>query len=213
MSQRQMDGSTHNFLLAGVGGQGTLLAADVIALVGLASGLDVKKSEVHGMAQRGGSVISHVRWGERVHSPLIAPGEADTFIAFERLEALRYAAYLREGGTVLINDYRIAPVSVSSGDAVYPSERAEDSAYVHSTLRKFYVPANAMAQEAGNARVNNVVMLGVLSALLDVSESTWLSVISDRVPGRYIEINRAAFAKGRSFAYDQWKMRGAQDAR
>jgi len=120
---------SRNFLLVGVGGQGTLLAADVVALVGMESGYDVKKSEVHGMAQRGGSVTSHVRWGERVYSPLIAPGEVDYFVAFERLEALRYVEMMRPRGVLLINDYRISPVTVSSGDSVYPTQGDEDAAY------------------------------------------------------------------------------------
>jgi indolepyruvate ferredoxin oxidoreductase, beta subunit len=199
-------GSFLNVVLAGVGGQGTLLAADVVALVGLAQGLDVKKSEVHGMAQRGGSVTSHVRWGERVYSPLIAPGEVDLLIAFERLEALRYAGMLRPGGALLVNDYRIAPVSVTLGTDRYPAGDEEAAAFAGATVRRFVVPATRMAQDLGQARVNNVVMLGALSALLakppalrDVPEATWRDVIAGRVPERYVELNLQAFDAGRKY--------------
>ena len=196
---QQGTAKTHNFLLAGVGGQGILLAADAVALVGLEMGLDVKKSEEHGMAQRGGSVTSHVRWGNRVYSPLIAPGEVDYLLAFERLEALRYADMLRPEGTLLINDYRIPPVSVSSGDDLYPDEDQEDAAYGTAIRWRFYVPGIDIAQGIGNVRVNNVVMLGALSVFLDVPEEIWLRVISKRVPQEYIGLNRTAFGKGREY--------------
>jgi indolepyruvate ferredoxin oxidoreductase beta subunit len=195
--------TTQNFLLAGVGGQGTLLAADVVSLVGMAQGYDVKKSEVHGMAQRGGSVTSHVRWGERVYSPLITPGEVDFFVAFERLEGLRYASLLRSTGALLVNDYRIAPISVSSGNGRYPSSEDEDGAYQGAIARRYLVPAMAMAGEIGNARVNNVIMLGALSALIDVPAERWEAVIAERVPARFVGLNRQAFAVGRDFLLRQ----------
>lgn len=193
-------------VLAGVGGQGTLLAADVVALVGLAQGLDVKKSEVHGMAQRGGSVISHVRWGERVYSPLCASGEVDVLIAFERLEALRHADLLRPGGALLVNDYRIVPVTVTSGDGCYPTADEEEAAFAGAPVRRFVIPAMRIAQEVGQARVNNVVMLGAASALLakppalhDLPEGVWRDVIAERVPERYVELNLRAFTAGREY--------------
>jgi indolepyruvate ferredoxin oxidoreductase beta subunit len=195
--------TTLNFLLAGVGGQGTLLAADVVSLVGIAQGYDVKKSEVHGMAQRGGSVTSHVRWGERVHSPLITPGEVDFLVAFERLEGLRYASSLRSTGMLLVNDYRIAPISVSSGNGRYPSSEDEDSTYEGAVARRYLVPAIAMAGELGNARVNNVIMLGALSALIDAPAGSWEAVIARRVPARFVELNRQAFVVGRDFLLRQ----------
>jgi len=198
MMSDSIDRSTTNFVLAGVGGQGTLLAADVVALVGMAQGLDVKKSEVHGMAQRGGSVNSHVRWAPTVHSPLIAPGEVDYVVCFERLEALRYAELLRPGGVLLINDYRISPVSVSSGNDVYPTEEDEAAAYAGSIDRCVYVPAIDIAQGLGNARVNNVVMLGALSTFLPLDEDAWLDVIAGRVPERFVALNRDAFMAGRA---------------
>ena len=188
----------YNFFLTGVGGQGTLLAADVVALVGMALGADVKKSEVHGMAQRGGSVVSHVRWGDRVLSPLIAPGEVDFMVAFERLEALRYAKLLRPSGVLLVNDYRIAPVSVTSGSSTYPTEQDEAAVY-GAVIQKHEIPALALAQELGQPRVNNIVMLGALSTFLDTPEDVWLQVISQRVPQRFVEINRQAFAVGRGY--------------
>jgi len=199
-------GRTLNVMLAGVGGQGTILAADVVGLVGLAQGLDVKKSEVHGMAQRGGSVISHVRWGERVYSPLIAAGEVDILVAFERLEALRYAELLRPGGALLVNDYRVTPVTVTSGGQRYPSAAEEEAAFAGAALRRYVVPAMAIAQELGQTRVNNVVMLGAMSVLLastavpiDVPEGVWRQVISERVPPRFVDLNLRAFDAGREY--------------
>ncbi len=197
MTEQPMTQTT-NFLLAGVGGQGILLAADVIALVGMEMGLDVKKSEVHGMAQRGGSVTSHVRWGRRVYAPLITPGEVDYFVAFERLEALRYAEQVRPSGVILINDYRIVPISVGSGNDVYPSQADEDAAYADAVRRRIYAPAMQLAQELGDVRVNNVVMLGALSAFLDTPENIWLEVIRQRVPERFVALNQRAFAAGRA---------------
>lgn len=196
--QRISTPTSANFLLAGVGGQGILLAADIIALMGMEAGLDVKKSEVHGMAQRGGSVISHVRWGKLVYSPLIAPGEVDYLLAFERLEALRYVDQLRPGGSLLISDSRIMPVSASSGDAKYPTPDDEDKAYYHG-MKRYDVPAMRLAGELGQTRVNNVVMLGALSALLELPESLWLEVIAARVPARFVKLNQEAFAAGREF--------------
>jgi indolepyruvate ferredoxin oxidoreductase, beta subunit len=190
---------TTNFLLAGVGGQGILLAADVLSLVGMEIAWDVKKSEVHGMAQRGGSVTSHVRWGARVASPLITPGEVDYFLAFERVEALRYAGMLRPTGTLLVNDYRISPVSVSSGNDSYPAEADEANVYGGAIQPPIYVPAMRLAQELGQARTNNVVMLGALASLLDVPEEVWLRVIAERVPERFVALNQQAFAVGRAF--------------
>jgi indolepyruvate ferredoxin oxidoreductase, beta subunit len=185
-----------NFVLAGVGGQGILLAADLVALAGLEMGLDVKKSEIHGMAQRGGSVSSQVRWGQRVYSPLILPGEVDYLLVFERLEALRYPDTLRPGGTILINDYRIPPISVTLSTDVYPTVSDEEKAY--TGIRHHYIPAIRIAQELGNIKVNNVVLLGALSALLDVPEKVWQDVIASRVPERFVALNQRAWAAGRA---------------
>ncbi len=187
-----------NFLLAGVGGQGTILASDVLAEVALAAGLDVKKSEVHGMAQRGGSVNTHVRWNAgQVHSPLIGEGEADILLAFEEAEALRYARYLRQGGVVVVNRQAIKPITVTSGGAHYPSEEDLRAVYERITDRFYVVPGAELAEKLGNARAANVVLLGVLSSFFDLPAETWLAVIEKRVPPRYVELNRQAFFAGR----------------
>jgi indolepyruvate ferredoxin oxidoreductase, beta subunit len=189
---------SYNFLLAGVGGQGTILASDVLAEVALAAGYDVKKSEVHGMAQRGGSVNTHVRWDEeKVYSPLVGLGEADILLAFEEAEALRYARFLRPGGAVIINQQAIAPITVTSGGATYPTEDEVVNTYQALTDRIYLVSGMEVARELGNARAANVVLLGTLSALLDVPPETWLGVIEGRVPPKYLELNRQAFWRGR----------------
>jgi indolepyruvate ferredoxin oxidoreductase beta subunit len=188
----------YNFLLAGVGGQGTILASDVLAEVALAAGLDVKKSEVHGMAQRGGSVNTHVRWNsDRVYSPLIGLGEADVLLVFEEAEALRYAEYLKPEGVAIVNQDAIKPITVTSGGAHYPSEKEVASIYATLTSRFCLIPGTALAEELGNARAANVVLLGALSTFLDVPVDTWLEVIEGRVPPKYIELNRQAFLRGR----------------
>lgn len=189
--------TSYNFLLAGVGGQGTILASNVLADVALRAGLDVKKSEVHGMAQRGGSVNTHVRWdAERVHSPLIGLREADILLVFEEAEALRYAEYLKPGGTAVVNRHTIVPISVASGGAHYPSEVELLAVYAGITDRLHLVPGTQVALELGNVRVANVVLLGALSALLEIPEDTWLEAIEERVPPRFIDLNRQAFRRG-----------------
>jgi indolepyruvate ferredoxin oxidoreductase beta subunit len=187
-----------DFLLAGVGGQGTILASDVLAKVGLAVGQDVKKSEVHGMAQRGGSVTTSVRWNDRVYSPLIGPGEADFFLAFEKLEALRHIERLRPGGVVLVNDYAIPPLSVSSGDDEYPDDQRIGAVLSGVTPNYYLLAANDVAETLGNARVNNVVLLGALSYWLpDIPLPVWLEAIRNRVPPRFADLNEQAFIVGR----------------
>jgi len=191
-----------NFLLVGVGGQGTLLASNIVAEVGLRAGYDVKKSEVHGMAQRGGSVSSHVRWGKTVPSPLIGQGEVDILIAFERVEALRYVDALRPGGQVLVNDHSIIPMTVTAGDQTYPSRDEIVSALHQATDAVTVIPGVTIAEELGNARTNNVVVLGALSNWLEVDESLWQEVIADRVPPKYKNLNLEAFARGKSLIKD-----------
>jgi indolepyruvate ferredoxin oxidoreductase beta subunit len=190
-----------NFLIVGVGGQGALLASNVLAEVGVQAGNDVKKAEIHGMSQRGGSVTSHVRWGAEVRSPVISRGEVDFLLALEKLEALRYLTMLRPGGTAVLGEFKIPPLSVSSGGERYPDDQ-EIKSLVHQVTQNFYlVPTLTLAKEAGNARAHNVVLLGALSALIDdVSPEIWLQVIADRVPERYVELNRQAFASGRRIA-------------
>jgi indolepyruvate ferredoxin oxidoreductase beta subunit len=191
-------GESYNFLLAGVGGQGTILASDVLSEVALAAGFDVKKSEVHGMAQRGGSVNTHVRWdAERVYSPLIGLGEADVLLVFEEAEALRYAEYLKPGGAAIVNRQTIEPITVTSGGAHYPTEDEVRAVYQDLAGRFHLIPGSAIAEELGNVRAGNVVLLGALSTLLDVPVDTWLEVIEGRVPPKYVELNRLAFLRGR----------------
>lgn len=188
----------YGFLLAGVGGQGTILASNVLAEVGLAAGFDVKKSEVHGMAQRGGSVNTHVRWdAERVYSPLIGLGEADVLLVFEEAEALRYAEFLKPGGGAVVNVYTIKPITVTSGGASYPTEEEILRVYAGITERIRLVPGTTIAQELGNARAANVVLLGALSTFLDVAPELWLQIIEARVPAKYVALNRQAFLQGR----------------
>jgi indolepyruvate ferredoxin oxidoreductase beta subunit len=185
------------FLLVGVGGQGTLLASNVLAHVGVRAGFDVKKAEVHGMAQRGGSVTSHVRWADKVYSPLIARGEVDVLVAFEKLEALRYIEFLRTGGMALINDQRIIPITVTTGGAAYPEDERLRAALSKITGDVHWVDGVGIAEELGNLRVANVVLLGALSAILDMDEDVWLQIIEQRVPERYVDLNRQAFRRGR----------------
>jgi indolepyruvate ferredoxin oxidoreductase beta subunit len=189
---------SYNFLLAGVGGQGTILASDVMAEVGLASGYDVKMSEVHGMAQRGGSVNTHVRWDARhVYSPLIGLGEADMLLVFEEAEALRYAEFLRPGGVAVVNQLVIRPITVTSGGAHYPTEEELLATYRQLTGRLHLVPGTAVAEEMGNPRAANIVLLGAISTFLDLPTERWLAVIETRVPPKHVELNRRAFLRGR----------------
>ena len=191
-----------NFLLTGVGGQGTLLASNVLARVGVRAGFDVKKAEVHGMAQRGGSVSSQIRWGTKVHSPLIEQGEVDYLVAFEKLEALRYVSMLRPGGTVIIGDMRIPPLSVSSGNDVYPGDDEVRRTLGQVTEGLHAVPSTRLAEEAGNVRAHNIVVLGALSNFLDhVPTEMWHEVIAEWVPQRYIEVNLQAFQMGRESGF------------
>jgi indolepyruvate ferredoxin oxidoreductase beta subunit len=188
-----------SFLLVGVGGQGTLLASNVVAQVGVKAGFDVKKAEVHGMAQRGGSVSSHVRWGEKVHSPLIGQGEVDYLVAFEKLEALRYVSMLRPGGTAIVGDMRIPPLSVSSGDDVYPDDDEVRRMLSEVTDDLHFIQSLRLAEEAGNTRAHNVVVLGALSNFISqVPPDIWLEVIEEWVPKKYIDVNQRAFQAGKS---------------
>jgi indolepyruvate ferredoxin oxidoreductase beta subunit len=191
----------YNFLVVGVGGQGALLASNVLAEVGVAAGFDVKKAEVHGMSQRGGSVNSHVRWGAMVKSPVIGDGEVDILIALEKLEALRYLSMLRPDGTILIGEFKIPPLTVSSGDDIYPEDDQIEAAARLVTQDFLSIPTLALAEEAGTTRAHNVVLLGALSTKIKtVSPEIWLGVIESKVPEKYIELNRKAFQLGRAAA-------------
>jgi len=192
------DSKAISFVMVGVGGQGILLASNVLSEVGLAAGYDVKKSEVHGMSQRGGSVTSHVRWNrEAVHSPLVGRGEADVLVAFERMEALRFADFLRPGGTVLVNEMQIVPITVSAGGGTYPERSSVDTAFAALDARLLWVPGERLAGEAGNVKAANVVLLGAISTLLEVAENLWWDCLARRVPKKFLDLNKVAFAAGR----------------
>ncbi|MFN3414522.1 MAG: indolepyruvate oxidoreductase subunit beta, partial [Thermoanaerobaculum sp.] len=183
-----------NFVLVGVGGQGTILASHILAEVGMEAGFDVKKAEVHGMSQRGGSVISHVRWNaEQVFSPLVGLGEADVLMAFEKLEALRFAEYLRAGGTALVNDMELLPVTVTVGGVPYPENGALEHVMAALKARLLRIPGEALAKEAGNVKAANVVLLGAVSKLLPLSEEVWWACLERRIPAKFLELNRKAF--------------------
>jgi len=195
---------TMNFLIAGVGGQGALLVSNVLADVGIRVGCDVKKSEVHGMAQRGGSVTTTVRWGDKVYSPLIGPGEADYLLSLEKLEALRYANMLRPGGTAIVGDLGIPPLSVSSGNDIYPDDEQVRQVLSQVTDDYHLIPSLRLAEELGNSRVNNVVLLGAFSTSLgDISPEVWLQSIEERVPKKFIELNKRAFQVGREARFSK----------
>ncbi|MCE5198373.1 indolepyruvate oxidoreductase subunit beta [bacterium] len=187
-----------NISLVGVGGQGTLLASEILCHVGLLSGKDVKKSEVHGMAQRGGSVVSQVRVGNKVHSPLIAVGETDILMAFEKVEALRFAHFLAPDGIAMVNDQEIRPVTVSTGQSEWPEDL---DGKLRSTFSKLeLVPALDMARELGNVRAVNVVMIGALSKHLEIVDEVWREAITALVKPRFLELNLKAYEIGRAAA-------------
>ena len=184
-----------NVLLVGVGGQGILLASEILAKVAFEEGYDVKKSEVHGMAQRGGSVSSEVRFGPKIYSPLIRKGGADFLLALEKLEALRFIDYLKKEGVLILNDLEIPPLMVSLGKEEYPKD-----ILVHlkkKTSRIVKIAATEIAQTAGNAKTFNLVLLGKLSTFLNFKSSSWEKVIRQEVPPHTIEVNLKAFESGK----------------
>ncbi|MGB9775272.1 MAG: indolepyruvate oxidoreductase subunit beta [Anaerolineae bacterium] len=189
-----------NFLFVGVGGQGVLTASDIAAQVGLDLGLEAKKSEVHGFAQRGGVVESHVRWGERVGAPVAEQGTVNILVAFELLEAARWIEWLRPGGSVVVNRQKMAPMSVTVGNAVYPDEEALLEALRRRAARVVLVDGLKLAEQAGTTRAVNSVILGALSALLETPPEVWEEAVVRRVPPRYAEANRTAFRLGREAA-------------
>lgn len=189
-----MDNKVTNILLVGVGGQGIILASEVMADVFLEAGFDVKKSEVHGMAQRGGSVSTHVRFGAKVFSPLIKEGEVDIFIAFEELEALRYLHFLDPKPAIILNEQRLNPPSVSLGKENYPEKAGEILSRRAGQFKK--IPGRDLALKAGNARAVNVVLLGALYSLFSIPEKIWTDNILRRFPPRAQKINLEAFRLG-----------------
>ncbi|NMA12244.1 MAG: indolepyruvate oxidoreductase subunit beta [Chloroflexi bacterium] len=194
---------TINFMITGVGGQGTVLASEIMAAVGLAAGYDVKKSDLLGLSVRGGAVIGHVRWGETVFSPIVPEGRVDYLLAFEVLEALRHLGQVTSTGTILVNQQKIYPVTVSSGLAEYPSEEVIDESLYATTKNIYKVPAIDLALQVGNSKVLNIVLIGALSALFDIEASIWESVIRERVPAKFTELNIKAFNAGRDWMIER----------
>lgn len=184
-----------NILFSGVGGQGILLASEITAYSLLAAGFDAKKSEVHGMAQRGGSVTAQLRYGDKVYSPLIEPGKADILVAFEMMEAARYLPYLHKDSKVIVNTQKILPPAVATGQASYPENTLD--ALLEKGITVVSVDALDLAREVGEVKTVNVVMVGAMSAFLPIDPSVCIAVIEQRVPQRFREVNLKAFAAGR----------------
>jgi indolepyruvate ferredoxin oxidoreductase, beta subunit len=181
-----------NIVMSGVGGQGVLVASDVLVAVAMLAGLDSKKSEVHGMAQRGGSVVSQIRYGEKIYSPLIEHGCADIILAFEKLEAVRYLDFLKPGGIIIINNQQITPLTVFFADIPYPKDVADICRKKTDKIIK--IDGIRITEELGNPRILNTIMLGALSKYLQFEEKYWLKAIEGRVPAKTFELNKKAFA-------------------
>ena len=183
-------------MIVGVGGQGSLLASKLLGRLLVDEGYDVKVSEVHGMSQRGGSVVTYVRFGDAVYSPIIEEGEADYIVSFEELEALRYAKYLKKGGIIVTGDKRIDPMPVITGAAEYPTD-------VIGALRDKGITIDSMdaaaaAKAAGSEKAENVVLMGLLSKHFDIPEEEWLAAVEATVPAKFLDLNKAAFLAGRN---------------
>ena len=188
--------STKNIMIVGVGGQGSLLASKVLGAVLLDEGYDVKVSEVHGMSQRGGSVVTYVRYGEKVHSPIVDEGEADCIMSFELLEAARYMAFLKDGGQIITNTQQIDPMPVVTGQASYPENLVEKMKTAGAKVDA--MDCLKLAEEAGSSKAVNVVLLGRLSHYFDFPEETWIRALEALVPPKFIELNKRAFALGKN---------------
>ena len=190
-----MENKVTNILLVGVGGQGIILASEIMADVFMDAGYDVKKSEVHGMAMRGGIVTSHFRFGKKVYSPLIKQGEVDILFAFEQLEGLRWINHVRPHGKILMNDNKVNPPAVNLGEMEYPKGIPDK---IKSKFKEFYlVKGTELAQGMGDVRAANVVLLGAISKFFEVNEDLWLKTILNYLPPKVHELNKKAFAAGR----------------
>ena len=185
--------ATKNIMIVGVGGQGTLLTSRILGGLAISAGYDVKLSEVHGMAQRGGSVVTFVRYGENVYEPIVEEGQADVIIAFEKLEALRYAHFLKKDGVIIVNDWRIDPMPVVIGAAEYPEDIIEN---LKNEYKVYSVNAMDEAKKLGNPRTFNLVVLGAAAQHMDFSVEQWHRVIENTVPPKTVEINKTAFNVG-----------------
>lgn len=189
-----------DFVIVGVGGQGILLASDVLCQVAAAMGYDVKKTDVHGMAQRGGSVVSHVRMADKVYSPMVAGGAANYLLAFEKLEACRWVGFLRCDGVAVVNDERIPTLALVGSPAKYPDDDTIAHILATHAAQVAVVPAARVAAQLGNPRVANVVLLGSLSHYLETPAEIWQQALKSRVPARYLDLNLHAFELGRQAA-------------
>jgi indolepyruvate ferredoxin oxidoreductase, beta subunit len=190
-----MDHQTTNVLVAGVGGQGVILASDIMCEVFMEAGYDVKKSEIHGMAMRGGIVTSHFRFGKKVYSPLIKEGEVDILFAFEQLEGLRWINHVRPNGKILMNDNKVNPPAVNLGEMDYPKNVPE---IIQSKFKNFYlVKGTEIALQTGDIRAANVVLLGAMSKLFTIQDSLWLDTILGHLPPKVHDLNKKAFAAGK----------------
>lgn len=184
---------TKNIMIVGVGGQGTLLTSRILGGLAIHAGYDVKLSEVHGMAQRGGSVVTFVRYGEAVAEPIIEEGQVDVLIAFERLEALRYLHFLKKDGVIIVNDQRIDPITVVTGAASYPENIIDTLKAAHTT---YSIDAMTEAKKLGNSKVFNIIVLGMAAQHMNFSKEDWIEVIKKTVPPKTVEINLKAFETG-----------------
>ena len=184
-----------SIVLAGVGGQGTLIAGKLLGILALKLGLDVKVSEVHGMAQRGGSVVTYVRYGDKVAEPIVEEGQADVLIAFEQLEALRYAHFLKRDGVLIVNTQRIDPMPVVTGAAEYPEGIVDK---LRGEYKVIDVDAMSEALKLGNPKVFNVIVLGVAAKHMDFTKEQWFEVIEKTVKPKFIDMNKKAFEVGYS---------------
>jgi len=187
-----------NILFCGVGGQGILLASEVTAFSLLAAGMDARKSEVHGMAQRGGSVTAQLRYGTKVYSPLISPGEADIVVAFEMMEAVRYLPYMHSQTKVIVNTHKIYPPAVATGKMDYPENVLAE--LISRDIHVKELDAFEIASKVGEVRAVNIVMVGVLSTYLPIDEQVYVDVMNERIPKRFREVNIKAFQEGRKIA-------------
>jgi len=201
-----MEDKAINILIVGVGGQGVLLASEVLSLLALEAGMDVKKSEVHGMSQRGGVVSSHVRMGSKVYAPTIGHGQADVLMSFEAAECLRALPWLKPGGTAITSHTRLVPPITTIGKFTYPDDPIAMLKERVENLRD--IDADAIAVELGNSRLVNTILLGILSNLLDLTEELWLDVIRKRVPPKFVDLNVEAFKRGRSHEFEASKVGG-----
>lgn len=189
-----MENNVKSVIIVGVGGQGTLLASRILGYAMMKQGYDVKVSEVHGMSQRGGSVITYVRYGDKVYSPVIETGEADLILSFEQLEAARYLPFLKTGGSVVVNTQKIDPMPVITGNVEYPQELLEK--IEGKDVKLVALDALSLAEKAGSSRAVNVVLIGAMARKMEVEKEVWIDALENCVPPKFIEMNKLAFELG-----------------